>query len=203
MATTDHTLDIRAIPHAPRDEADVALGEAAPALADLGLQLRLELGRRLIVALVAPLGRTDDAFTNLAMRLAAYPEVLTLVLAPQSTKTDEAERVVLEAARVDADALLVGLAAGSPTTQLVDSASVPSLKWPRDVLQVAERVGLRDRAFVGLLGANVTRESARRLGYEDGFAVTIAAHDLVAYLAREALAREQQRRSASSPPCFL
>jgi hypothetical protein len=158
------------------------------------------LGRRLILALIAAPGGADDAFTNLAARLSAYPEVTSLVILPHSTKTDEAERVVDEATRVDADAVLVTLAAGSPTTQLADSASVPSLKWPRDVLRAAERLGRRERAFWGLIGEEVNREAARRLGFEDGFAIAIAAHDLVAYLAQDALTRERLRRQGGTPP---
>ncbi len=172
-------------------------------IVDLNLQLRLMLGRRLILALVAPPGGADDAFTNLAARLSAYPEVTSLVLLPHSTKPEEVERIVDEADRVDADAVLVTLASGSPTTQLVDSASIPSLKWPRDVLRVAERVGLCERAFCGLIGESVSRESARRLGFADGFSIEIAAHDLVAFLAQDALKREQCRRNGGNTPCDL
>jgi hypothetical protein len=186
-----------------QDEEEDTASEQTHELVDLSLQLRLMLGRRLILALIAPPGGADDAFTNLAARLSAYPEVTSLVILPHSTKPDEAERVVDEAARVDTDAVLVTLASGSPTTQLEDSASVPSLKWPRDVLRVADRYGLRERAFCGLIGESVTRDSARRLGFEDGFAIAIAAHDLVAYLAQDALRREQHRRQGSSPPCYL
>ena len=183
-----------------QDEEEAASTEQANQLVDLSLQVRLMLGRRLILALVAPPSGADDAFTNLAARLSAYPEVTSLVILPHSTKTDEAERVVDEAARVDADAVLVTLASGSPTTQLVDSASVPSLKWPRDVLRAAERLGQRERAFWGLIGEEVNREAARRLGFEDGFAIAIAAHDLVAYLAQDALKRERLRRQGDTPP---
>ena len=115
-----------------QDEEEDATSEPTTALVDLSLQVRLMLGRRLVLALVAPPSGADDAFTNLAARLSTYPEVTSLVILPHSTKPEEAERVVNEAARVDADAVLVTLASGSPTTQLVDSASVPSLKWPRD-----------------------------------------------------------------------
>lgn len=183
-----------------QDEEEAASTEQANQLVDLSLQVRLMLGRRLILALVAPPSGADDAFTNLAARLSAFPEVTSLVILPRSTKTDEAERVVDEATRVDADAVLVTLASGSPTTQLVDSASVPSLKWPRDVLRAAERLGQRERAFWGLIGEEVNREAARRLGFEDGFAIAIAAHDLVAYLAQDALKRERLRRRGGTPP---
>lgn len=186
-----------------QDEEEATTTAETRELIDLSLQVRLMLGRRLIVALVAPPGGADDAFTNLAARLSTYPEVTSLVLLPHSTKGEEAERIALEAARVDADAVLVTLASGSPTMQLEDSASVPSLRWPRDVLRAVDRVGLRERAFCGLLGEGVTRQSARRLGFEDGFALAIPAHDLVAYLAQEALTREQYRRHGSSPPCDL
>ncbi len=183
-----------------QDEEEAASTEQANQLVDLSLQVRLMLGRRLILALVAPPSGADDAFTNLAARLSAFPEVTSLVILPRSTKIDEAERVVDEATRVDADAVLVTLASGSPTTQLVDSASVPSLKWPRDVLRAAERLGQRERAFWGLIGDEVNREAARRLGFEDGFAIAIAAHDLVAYLAQDALKRERLRRQGGTPP---
>jgi hypothetical protein len=183
------------------DTEEATTSEAGHAPVDLGLQLRLMLGRRLIVGLVAPPGGGDEAFTSLAARLAAYPEVTSLVLTPRSTRSEESGRIVLEAARVAADAVLVTLASGSPTTQLEDSASVPSLKWPRDVLHAAERVGLRERAFWGLIGEEMTRTAARRLGFEDGFAVAIAAHDLVARLAQEAWRREEWRRHGSVPPC--
>ena len=130
-----------------QDEEEATTSEPTSQLVDLSLQLRLMLGRRLILALVAPPSGANDAFTNLAARLSAYPEVTSLVILPHSTKTEEAERVVDESARVDADAVLVTLASGSPTTQLTDSASVPSLKWPRDVLRAAERLGQRQRPF--------------------------------------------------------
>jgi hypothetical protein len=163
----------------------------------------MELTRRLSVVLVAPPGGPDEAFLALHARLAAHPDVLALVLTPASSKSDEAERVMADAARLDPDAVLVTLGTGSPTEQLSDSAAVPSIRWPRELLKVADRMGLRDRAFFALVGDRMTRETAHRMGYEDGFSVYIPGYDLVAALAREAVAREQARRHGSSPPCYL
>lgn len=170
---------------------------------DLSTWLRLELARRLSIVLVAPPGRPDDAFLALGARLAEHPDVLVVAVTPASTKSEEAERVMMDGARLDPDAVLVGLATGSPTEQLSDSAAVPAIKWPRDLLKVADRMGLRDRAFFALVGDRMTRETAHRMGYEDGFSVYASAHDLVATVAREAVAREQARRRGSSPPCYL
>jgi hypothetical protein len=170
---------------------------------DLSTWLRLELARRVSIVLVAPPGHPDDAFLALSARLAEHPDVLTIVVAPASTKSEEAERAMVEGARLDPDAVLVGLAAGSPSEQLSDSAAVPAIKWPRDLLKVADRMGLRDRAVFALVGDRMTRETARRMGYEDGFSVYTSAHDLVAALACEAIARERARRRGSSPPCYF
>lgn len=170
---------------------------------DLSRWLRLELARRLSIVLVAPPSGPDDAFRALHARLAEHPDVLAVVVVPASTKPDEAERVMVDGARLDPDAVLVALASGSPTEQLSDSAAVPAIKWPRDLLKVADRMGLRARAFFALVGDRMTRETAHRMGYEDGFSVYTPAYDLVATVAREAIAREQVRRHGSSPPCYL
>src|SRR5262249_55417721 len=160
----------------------------------------MELGHRLIVILITPPGGADEAFAALGAALAAYPEVLVLVETPLSSKPEEAEQVMLKVARVDPDSVLVALASGSPTTQLADSASVPALRWPRDLLTIADRLGLRGRTFFALVAETVTREGARRLGYEAGISPYMPAHDLVALLAREAQAREQSRRYGGSSP---
>src|SRR5262249_15857011 len=152
---------------------------------ELNTWLRTELGRRLTVVLLAPPGGADDTLAALSAALAAYPEVLVLVETPNSSKAEEAERVLLNAAREGPDAVLVALAAGSPATQLTDSASIPALRWPRDVLAAADRLGLRPRNFFALVGETMTREGARRLGYEDGFSPHIPARELVTLLARE------------------
>ena len=186
-----------------QEEDSDEMPAVTPSVLDLDRQLRIELGRRLTLALIAPPGGPDEAVAGLHARLAAYPDVLAVVVSPASTKRDEAERVMADAARLDPDAVLVALASGSPTVQVADSAAVPAIKWPRDLLDVADRMGVRDRAFFALVGDPMTRETARRMRYEDGFSVHAPAHDLIAVLAREALAREEARRRGSSPPCYL
>lgn len=185
------------------EEDSVELPALDTGSVDLSTWLRLELARRLSVVLVAPPGGPDDTFLALHARLTQHPDVLATVVVPSSTKSDEAERVMVDGARLDPDAVLVALASGSPTEQLSDSAAVPAIKWPRDLLKVADRMGLRERAFFALVGDRMTRETARRLGYEDGFSIYTPTHDLVAAIAREAIAREKAQRHGSSPPCYL
>jgi hypothetical protein len=186
----------------PDVEQEATLEEEC-AFAEFNTWLRTELGRRLTVALIAPPSGADEVFTALGVALAAYPEVLVLLQTPRSSAAAEAERVMLAIAPLDPDAVLVALGGGTPVAQLTDSASIPALRWPRDVLAVGDRLGLRLRAFFALVGEAMTREGARRLGYEDSFSPHMRVHDLVAVLAREALAHEQSRRHGSSPPCYL
>jgi hypothetical protein len=62
---------------------------------------------------------------------------------------------------------------------------------------------VRDEAVVALVGPGASRTLARQLGCDEGFAAEEATGHIVGQLVREALAREELRRTGSSPPCYL
>lgn len=160
----------------------------APAALDDWLRARLD--HRLTVVLLAP--QRDDAAadeTSLAVAIAPLAEArLRIARCPDPADTAAIERTLLAVERLYPDVLLVERSGADNT-------------FPRMVLRVADRLGLLDRAFVALIGADVTREGARRSGFEDGY--TLDDPDLPRTLAREAVARDQLRRHGSSPPCYL
>lgn len=164
------------------------------ALADL---VQAGLGRRMIVAVLvppAPDGADHRALSDLAAALAAFPGA----------------RVAYEQPPADLEAFLTQLHSLGPDVVLVGaedasaSAGAPSERpWHLYVFAIADRIGLCDRSFVALVGPRVTRESARRAGFEDGFALDTPVDTLLPALVREALARDEFRRKGSSPPCYL
>jgi hypothetical protein len=70
-------------------------------------------------------------------------------------------------------------------------------------LDYAEAAGVRDDAVIALVGPGASRMLARRMGCDEGFSGGEATEVIVSRLVREALAREELRRTGSSPPCYL
>src|SRR5579871_342126 len=169
--------------------------------------LRTDLGRQLTVLLLEPphlSGHQSASCEELRLRLAAYPEVRVLHETPASGMSGtEIEAVFAAAMQNDADAVLVWAEQQALTMQTPEGACTPSWRWPRMALEAAKRVNLFDRCFVALIGDDIERQDARRLGYEDGFIATMPLDSLVRQLAREAIARAQARNRGSSPPCYL
>jgi hypothetical protein len=164
--------------------------------------LRLELGRRLTVGMLAAYRDGREGYAGLCDRLALFPEVRMLtVTSPAGAARDEMLPLLGELAREDADALLVWLPAGAPAAH--DSASTPERLWAGEVLACADEINLRDRCFTALVGEGMARQDARKAGYEDGFSADISPAVLVRALGHEALQREIYRRRGSSPPCYL
>jgi hypothetical protein len=163
--------------------------------------LRAELGRRLTVGVLEADGDEDDACAHLCARLALYPEVRVLKCASPAAARDALLTQLCELVREDADALLVWVSAAALATS--EGASPPERLWAAEVLACADDLNLRDRCFTALLGKGVTRQDARKAGYEDGFPANISPAVLVRALGREALQREVYRRRGSSPPCYL
>lgn len=161
--------------------------------------LRGALGRQLAIALVASPGSdADPRLSALRSALAAYHEVRVVDAdASEARNTTPLLNTLRAAARADVDALLVWIPGEVPTTsQAVDGI------WLRSVLGEIEDIGLRDRAFVALVGPAVTRATAHAAGYEDGWSDEPAS-ELMARLAREVVRREEYLRRGSSPPCYL
>jgi hypothetical protein len=168
--------------------------DAAPHdAAAVDARLRRELGRRMTLAMVAPVYPPGADVAEVAARLAAYSEV----------------RLLLEAARDPADsrdiaALLATLGRHDPDVMLICAGAAEGAgEWAAKVLSVADGIGLRDRSVVALFGAGITTRRARALGYEDGFPLDTPLADLMRLLVRETLARDEARRRGSSPPCYL
>ncbi|MGH2516770.1 MAG: hypothetical protein ACRDHP_14045 [Ktedonobacterales bacterium] len=167
-------------------------GEMPADLDALAGLVRERLGRRMIVAVLAPPGQESGALRALADALAAFPGA----------------RVAYEQPPANLEAFLARLHSLGPDGVLVgaddDEMTPPnSPPWHARVLAIADRIGLCDRSFVALVGARVTRQSARRAGFEDGFPLDTPLDALLPALVREALARDEFRRRGSSPPCYL
>lgn len=164
------------------------------ALAEL---VRARLGRRMIVAVLAPPDEPPHnlrALADMANTLAAFPGA----------------RVAYEQPSADLEAFLIRLHRLGPDVVLVGVSDVPATPpppparpWHLRVFAIADRIGLCDRSIVALIGPHVTRETARRAGFEDGYPLDIPLDTLLPALAREALARDEFRRQGSSPPCYL
>lgn len=172
---------------------------------EINAQLRLELGRRMTIALLDSPGGSGPAFDELLAALAAYREVRVLVVRPEHDQEDaEAlEALLAEVLREDADSLLVWTDGEATATGKGDHACSRAENWVRLVESVAERLLLFDRCFIALIGEGVSRVGARKLGFEDGFASESPVIEMVRVLVRETLAREAFGRHGSSPPCFL
>lgn len=163
--------------------------------------LRATLSHRLSITVLAPPGG-DDGCADLCMRLASYPEVLVRTQTPLSgANVDDIAALLADTLRFDDDVTLIW--ARGDTLAQTECAQSVSQRWVRDVFAAAERTGLLDRCFTALIGPEVSRERARKLGYEDGFPADMPLSTLVRQLGQEALNREQYRRRGSSPPCYL
>lgn len=180
------------------------LDEDTGEFAAVNAALRTALSRQLAVAVLPPPGG-DPACDDLCARLAAYPEVRVLVESPGPRPDYLSLKALLQTvAQNDADALLVWTTLDALAVRPSDGTPAQAGGgWPRLVLGAAEDVNLLDYCFTAPIGPGVTREAARRAGYEDGFAAEMKLSRLVRALAREAQAREQRRRQGSSPPCYL
>ncbi|HEU5439895.1 MAG TPA: hypothetical protein VFU88_11450 [Ktedonobacterales bacterium] len=170
--------------------------------AEVNAELRASLGRRLTVAVLEPPGGATGC-DELRGGLAAFSEVRVLAETPAERPEYASLRALLgEVARADADALLVWTDAESLAASAGGDGDTQRT-WPRRVLGAAEDINLLDACFTAPVGPGVTRQAARKLGYEDGFAAETPPATLVLALLREALVRAQIRRSGSSPPCYL
>ncbi len=149
--------------------------------------LRWQLGRRMTVCLLALAGTHADELAALAARLTSIEEINLLPPA------ESVEVGLLAAARQDAEIALAWLAADDERELAAASA----------LLERAEAIGLRDRGFVALIGASVTRDLAHQLRFEEGYPATTPTAQLLWSLAREAIVRDELRRRGSSPPCYL
>lgn len=179
------------------------LDEDTGEFAAVNAALRASLSRRLTIAVLLP-PAGDPACDDLCRRLAAYPELRVLFEHPGPHPNYLSLKALLQAvAQGDADVLLVWTDGAALSARPSDGTPAQAAtSWPRLVVGAAEDVNLLDYCFTAPIGPGVTRELARRAGYEDGFSAETPTGRLVRALAREALAREQRRRG-SSPPCYL
>lgn len=168
-----------------------------PSLAPAALDtwLREQLGRQMVVAVVAAGAQAESALARIEQGTARYGEVRLLGRTATFDRDDaRLAALIAELAPLDPDAVLV------VSTAAADAAR----QWAVRALAACERAGLRDRAFVALLAPGEgVRAQARALGFEDGFALDLSLATLLAALAREAVALDELRRRGSSPPCYL
>lgn len=166
--------------------------------------LRSRLDHPVTLVLLAPGSGAEPTAAEgmLAAAVASLAEIRLFVERCADTRDAGAvERALLAAERRSSDVLLVEQMVEPPANPIqMDGAGDA---WPRLALRVADRLGLCDRAFVALIGPGVSPQSARRLGFEDGYALDVPAATLVRALAHEAAARDELRRHGSSPPCYL
>jgi hypothetical protein len=156
--------------------------------------LRRELGHSLGVLLVEASAERPAAAEDFNRLLSAYPEVQVTSLRLTATAGEsEIDSRLAEAARRGDEVVLVW----------ADSASPPPGSRPRQILEAAERINLFDSCFVALVGEDMSRQEARRLGYEDGFAASTPQDALVTQLLREVMSHRELHRCGSSPPCYL
>lgn len=161
---------------------------AAPTALDDWLRSRLDHPVT-IVLLSASESGVSASERALASTVAGHVEIrLRVERCPAPPIETAIERALLAVERRYPDVLLV-------------EQSGTDVTFSRMVLRVADRLGLLDRAFVALIGPDVTRDGARRRGFEDGY--TLDDPDILRILSREAVARDELRRHGSSPPCYL
>lgn len=158
--------------------------------------LREHLGRQLIIAALVASSPDSAALDDFRAPLSAYAEVRLVESAADPAATDrQLEQLLAPLAQLDPDIVLVWATS-------LDHISMPA-SWSNAALAACEHLGLLDRCYVALIAPQMTRSDARALGFEEGFPTTQPVTDLLAVLAREAVARDDYRRRGSSPPCFL
>ena len=172
--------------YAMSDTPDATMLTASERAAIDGL-LRWQLGRRMTVCLLALSDAHGEELAALAERLTSIGEIQALH--PGGT----AEAGILEAARRDAEIVLVWLAA----------EDAGELAAAHALLERADALNLADRSVVTLIGPDITRDLAHQLRFEEGYPSDTPTAQLLWNLAREAIARDELRRRGSSPPCYL
>jgi len=187
----------------PRGETMPTIAIPADA-ARLDLWLRTELRRRLIIAVIEPMGGPSVLCQDHCALLASFSEVRVVTHTPPDTADASSVSALLaHVARDDVDALLVWTNGRLLTTGPLEGACTADWQWPRTLLTAVEHTGLLDRGLVALIGEDVTQAAARKIGYEDGFSPDLPVPALVGILARDAMVRETYRLRGSSPPCYL
>lgn len=179
-------------------DASPTASQGGKRISDVDKWLRRHLGRQLTVALLAVPEPMASAARGLADAMAAYGEIRVLGGVIGSAPGGSLATFVA----VEPEIVLVWIA--MPNTEGAQAeVAVPSAPALHQLLDELEARGLCDRAFVALIGPGVTRETARRLGFEDGFPSPMDPAELAATLAREGVAVDERRRRGSSPPCYL
>ncbi|HEX6817787.1 MAG TPA: hypothetical protein VF120_05385 [Ktedonobacterales bacterium] len=163
---------------------------------ELNAWLRVHLGRQLTVALIAPGEATNDEAHSLMEALAVYREIRVL------WEPSQAEMAYLDTlSAIEPEVVLIWTTLRLPETT---SATIPQADGDlHTLLGELDGRGVLDRAFVALIGPGITREGARRVGFEDGFSAAMDLARLATELAHEGVAVNERRRRGSSPPCYL
>jgi hypothetical protein len=177
---------------------------AADQGAVLASMLKSDLGRRLTLLLLEAPGESHSACDKFYQGLVAYQELRVLheLLVPDADIA-QVEQALSTAVGNDADAVLVWAEPKTLLAVVPEEVYPRAWHWPRTVLEAAEDINLFDHCFIALVGEDVDRQNARRIGYEDGFTSTISVDTLAGRLLGEALARAESQRHGSSPPCYL
>ena len=181
---------------------DETLSALEPAALDSWL--REQLGRRMVMVGVslappAPSGappRLAAPPAKLLAGLSAYAEVWVR-WSDMGTTLSAALR---DAAQYDADVVLAWLGSPHVTEPAPDD-------WPcravAALIGEADDLNLRDRCVFALAGPAASRTLARQMGCDEGFAPDTPLAQIAGILARESVARDEFRRTGSSPPCYL
>lgn len=156
------------------------------------------LGRPLMIMALRRAGAhahiADDPLAGWRAQLEAYPGV-RLHAREIGDAPDAA--TLGRITQLDPDVLLV-----CENLRDAEGVAIPD-DWRAAILFVAEDLNLFERMLLAWYGAGVTRSAARASGYEDGFAPDQPLSEVLAILARDAIARASYRRRGSSPPCYL
>lgn len=165
--------------------------EAPGEEAALNAWLDAQLGRPLVLLALRRAGDESGGDPLAGWRAAAtrFPSV---TLEELTAGDEPLAETLARVAQRDPDALLV-----------CDDGGDDTQAWRAALLNAAEERNLFERVEITLAAAGMTRASARRRGFEDGFATDQPLVAALAILAREAVTRAAYRRYGSSPPCYL
>ncbi len=164
--------------------------------AQLNAWLDSALGRTLTVVTLRRAGGDGATLAGWRAEAGAFP--LVRLIEEAHADGESLPQTLTRIAQRDPDALLV-----CDADDAAEAEPDRAQRWRVAVVDAAEGLNLFERSLIALVGAGMTRAAARKLGFEDGFALERPLGEALSILAREAVTRENYRRYGSSPPCYL